>query len=129
VDGKWGVNTAVLVHLRSESIVSQQDVLALLQDAILKRLKAAEPSRYAKIEQDHQGWGSWYRDGFAIDFVLHNEAAPLTFPMLFDVSLTSDTKGIDPKSALSAGMSAFLKKDGTLEVKDFHAGPTTARNW
>jgi hypothetical protein len=134
VDGKWGFSNEVLIHLKDEKIASQIDVLDLLQKEILKRTKAATPKEYAKVQATSGDFGSWYKDGFAIDCVPDDRGnvtdKPLVFPLLYHVFLTSNTKGLEDVVNVDSRMTALLHQDGTIEVIDFHMGKEPpSRTW
>jgi hypothetical protein len=133
VDGKWGFNDIVLIKLSGGKIVSQFDVLAALQTEILKRTQAASPKKYAAVKATGDEFGSWYKDGFAIDCVLDQKGdgtdGPMTFPLSYQVYLTSNCKGDEGTINLDSGMTAEVSADGTIKVKDFSIGKRGARNW
>lgn len=130
VDGKWGFATEILISLKNGKIARQLDVLTLLQQEILKRTRAARPKDYAAIKANSGDFGSWFKDGFAIDCVLDAQSDKLTFPLLAHVFLTSNTKDIEGMLNLDSRMTAEVSQDGTIKVKDFHLGQDPpAREW
>jgi|GEM_PF-1935855 len=134
VDGKWGFSDIVLITLGNGKIQSQVDLLDLLQKEILKRTREATPNNYAKIKATSGDFGSWYKDGFAIDCVLDQKGdgtdGPLKFPLIYHVFLTSNTKGMDDIINVNSRMIASVSKDGTVQVDNFHMGnKPPARTW
>jgi hypothetical protein len=134
VDGKWGFSDIVLIKLADGKIKSQTDLLNLLQQEILKRTQAASPKKYAEVKGTSGEFGSWYKDGFAIDCVLDQKGdgtdGPLKFPLVYDVFLTSNTKGDEGMVNVDSRMTAKVNLDGTVHVDEFHMGKTpNARNW
>jgi hypothetical protein len=130
VDGKWGFNTETLVSLRDGKILAQVDILHLLQQEVLRRTKEASPKDYAAVKANSAGFGSWYKDGFAVDCVLVSSVGPLKFPLLYRVFLTSNTKGAEGVTNVDSRMTAEVNRDGTFTVKDFHLGTDPpARTW
>ena len=130
VDGKWGFETEILVKLAAGEIKWQVDILQRLQQEMLKRTRQAVPKKYAAVKAASSGYGSWYKDGFAIDCVLDNPVAPMKLPLLYHCFLTSNTKGLDGVTNVDARMTAQVNVDGTVKVEDFHMGTDPpARNW
>lgn len=128
VDGKWGFSTEVLICLEDGKIKWQVDVLKKIEEEILKRTRASDPAKYEEVKTDNAGYGSWYKDGFAVDSVLQGDA--LKFPLVFDVYLTSDTKAPSGGAKVDSRMTAEVAKDGSLRVTNFHLGTSPpARNW
>ena len=122
VDGKWGYATEVLVKLADGKIKSQVDILSLLQQEILRRTRAAVPTKYAAVKAQGKGDGSWFKDGFAIDCVLTAEGDDMKFPMPFHVFLTSNPKSIEGMVTVDSRMSGTISENGTIVVNDFHLG-------
>jgi hypothetical protein len=130
VDGKWGYAEEVLISLKNGKVASQIDVLKLLQDEILKRTQETVPKDYAAIKATSDGFGSWFRDGFAVDCVLDSAATPLTFPIQCHVYLTSNTKGLSDVLNVDSRMNAEVLRDGTIKVTKFYLGQDPpAREW
>jgi hypothetical protein len=134
VDGKWGFSDIVLIKLADGKIQSQIDLLDLLQKEILKRTQKAKPKDYAAVKATSADFGSWYKDGFAIDCVLDEKGdgtdGPMKFPLVYQVFLTSNTKGMEDIVNVDSRMTASIAADGTLHVDDFHIGRTPpARTW
>ena len=134
IDGKWGFSDIVLIKLGGGKIVSQFNVLDALQKEILKRTQAAEPKKYAAVKATSADFGSWFKDGFAIDCVLDQKGdgtdGPLKFPLLYHVYLTSNTKGDEGMVNVDSRMNAEVSADGTFKVTDFHMGnKPPARTW
>ena len=130
VDDKWGFGTIILLSLDGEKIANQVNVLLLLRTEILKRTRNALPEKYEIVKKAGAGDGSWWQDGFAIDCVLDSKGGSLTFPLLFNVFLSSDPKNDSGPEEVNSRMTAEIKADGTLEVKDFHLGTLPpARTW
>jgi len=130
VDGKWGFNTEILIKLENGKIKWQVDVLKLLQQEILKRTREAVPEKYAAVKATSGGYGSWYKDGFAIDCVLNAQCDALVFPLLAHVFLTSNTKSLEGVTNVDSRMTAKVRQDGTIKVDDFHLGQEPpAREW
>jgi len=131
IDGKWGFASVVLVKIGVENIDWQIDLLSRLQQEMLHRTRQAVPDRYAKVKAAHADWGSWYKDGFAIDCVFAGpDRNPLAFPLLFHCYLSSDVKGIEPDSAIDARMTAEVNDRGEIRITDFHTGTKPpARTW
>jgi hypothetical protein len=130
VDGKWGFNTEIIIKLDRGAIKWQVDLLKLLQQEILKRTRAAVPTQYAAVRANSAGFGSWFKEGFAIDCVLINDGKTLKFPLLARVFLTSNTKGAEGVTDVDSRMTAEVKQDGTIEVRNFHLGQDPpARDW
>lgn len=131
VDGKWGFDTEILVKLERGKIKKVVDVLNELQQEFLRRARQAVPNKYAAVKAAGAGDGSWWKDGFATDFVLDSSGRPLKFPMLFHCFLSSDPKGAeDKRDKVEARMTAQVNEDGTFKVDDFYLGANPpARTW
>jgi hypothetical protein len=130
VDGKWGFETEMLVKLDGKKITGEINVLNLLEKEMLKRTQAASPKDYAAVKATSADYGSWYKDGFAIDCGLANAGPDLKFPLLYHCFLTSNTKGLEGVTNLDSRMTAEVSADGTIKVDDFHLGKDpAARNW
>lgn len=130
VDGKWGFETEILIKIENGKIKSQIDVLNLLEQEMLKRTCQASPKKYAAVKATSADYGSWYKDGFAIDCVLDNPNRVLKFPLLYHCFLTSNTKDMPDMTNLDSRMTAEVEADGTIKVRDFHLGTNPpARNW
>jgi hypothetical protein len=130
VDGKWGFQTEVLIRLENGKIKSQVDVLSALEDEILSRTRQASPDLYARVKAKSDEYGSWYQDGFAIDCVENSETGPMTFPLHFQIFLTSNAKGLPEVPTLESRMTAEVDADGKVKVDEFHLGSDPpSRNW
>ena len=130
VDGKWGFRTEVLIKLEHDKIKSQFDLLPLFQQEMLKRTREATPKQYASVRQGSGSYGSWFKDGFAIDCVLDDKEGPLKFPLHFHCFQTSHTKGPDDAVNVDARMTVRVNEDGTFKVEKFYLGTEPpSRNW
>ena len=130
VDGKWGFDTEILIKLENGKIKSQIDVLKLIRQEILKRTREAVPEKYAAVKKEGGGDGTWWQDGFAIDSVLDNPSSPMEFPLIFQVFLTSNPKGLEGQTNVDARMTVDVNENGTIKVKEFRLGKEPpAREW
>ena len=127
VDGKWSIDALVLVQLKEGEVVRQTNLLKVGQQEILNRLRKERPKEYAAIKSD-LGYGSAYPDGFTVDMVVEGEeGAPLKFPLIVHMYLTSNPKGIeDVENQLDARLNAKVKEDGSFEVTKFYLGTKPA---
>jgi hypothetical protein len=130
VDGKWGFSTEVLVKLAEGKIEWQVDLLKGFEQAMLKRTRQAVPDKYAAVKATSSQYGSWYKDGFAIDCVQDGPGGPLKFPLVYHCFLTSNTKGLEGLTNVDSRMTAQVSRDGTIKVTEFHLGTDPpAREW
>lgn len=130
VDSKWGIGTIRLINLKGGKIAGQVDVLNLLQKEILTRTRTARPKDYASVKRGSDGYGSWFKDGFAIDVVLDAAMGNLQFPIVARVFLTSNTKGLPDITNLDSRLNAEINRDGTFKVTKFYLGQDPpAREW
>jgi len=130
VDGKWGMDTQMLVRLKDGGIQWELDVLKVLQRAILTRTEAVDPQKFLAAKKENWGWGSAYPEKFTIDSRAHDtNKGPLTFPVRFDVYLTSSPKGVGNVPEVDSFMEATLSKEGEIAVTDFHSGKSPSSPW
>ncbi len=67
VDGKFGVDTLVLLRLQDGASVGQTNVRKAVQDELLARTKEAAPRAYAAAKKRNAGSGVAFPEGFNID--------------------------------------------------------------
>jgi len=130
VYGKWGMDTQMLVCLKSGEIQWELDVIKVLQRAILTRTEATNPKKFLSAKKKNWGDGSAYPENFVIDSQAKGaNKGPLTFPVRFDVFLTSDCKGVGREPALDSSMEATLEEDGEIKITGFRMGRNRAAPW
>jgi hypothetical protein len=95
-------------------------VLALSQQEMLRRVRAAAPKTYAAAVEENKGNGYAYPEGFTIDTILP-EGRP-RLPYRFAVKLTSNPKAIEifpARAEMFATMKGALGKDGRITWSGF----------
>jgi hypothetical protein len=118
VEGKWGSHAVAVVRIDKGNVVWQVDVRERVVREVLPALERMAPSAYAIAKRQGAGNGSWYRDGFAIDIRPASKAPP-TFPLAFEIELTSDPKCLDdyPKAGrIAYRATARLESSGKVVV-------------
>ncbi len=130
VYGKWGMDTQMLVCLKSGEIQWELDVIKVLQREILTRTEATDTKKFLAAKKKNWGSGSAYPETFVIDSQAKGaNKGPLTFPVQFDVFLTSDCKGVGREPALDSSMEATLGEDGEIKITGFRMGRNRAAPW
>jgi hypothetical protein len=130
VDGKWGMYTQILVHVKDDEIQWEIDVLTPLQRAILTRTEAADPKKFLAAKKANWGDGSAYPEKFTVDAEADNaNDGPLRFPVKFHVYLTSNPKGFDDVPEVDSFMEATLSKDGEITITGFYMGKNRSSPW
>lgn len=125
VAGKWCPTALVLIHFRNGVQVWQLNLLTTFQKEILISTKAVAPEKYEEAKQENAGSGTNHPEGFTIDVkpmiksVASNKRPPLQLPLKIHVTLTSNPKQLDCIPDLDATMTGVVKKDGSIEVKQF----------
>jgi hypothetical protein len=130
VNGKWGMDTQMLVCLKDGEIQWELDVIKVLQRAILTRTEALDPKNFLAAKKANWGDGSAYPEDFTFDSkARETNKRPLTFPVRFDVYLTSNPKGSEGVPEIDSYMEATLSRDGEINVTGFHSGKSTSSPW
>jgi hypothetical protein len=115
--GKWGSQSLVVVELDRGKVTKQIDVRTPVVIAAAAAAKAARPKQYAAIKAASAGFGSWYKDGLAIDVT----AGAASFPLAISISIDSDVKGMVPDMAkrIRGGMTATVTAAGKISYDKF----------
>ena len=126
VDGKWGSYALVLVRVEHGAVISQIDVRELAVHEVLAEVQRAHPAAAAAAKREGAQAGWWFRDGLAIDvkpagISETNDGRtiprPTKLPLAFDVTYTSNPKGLDsyPAAAVVDGILPLaIDEHGTL---------------
>ena len=130
VDGKWGMDTLMLIRLKDGEIDWQLDVIKPLQREILTRTEALDPKKFLAAKKANWGDGSAYPEKFTIDARPEGTAREnLKFPLRFHVYLTSNPKGAPGVPEIDSSMEATLAADGSIKITGFHAGKSKTSPW
>jgi hypothetical protein len=130
VEGKWGMETQMLIHLQGGEIQWELDVIKVLQRQILTRTEAADPKKFLAAKKSNWGSGSAYPEKFVFDSQPDEmNKGSLTFPIHFRVYLTSNCKGSDDVPNIDSEMEATLNRDGDITVTRFRMGRSRSSPW
>ncbi len=120
VNGKWGAETLVLLHLGGGTLQGQTDLLAAARKEIMSRTRQANPRAYADVGQPVNGS---LPHGFTISVtVAGSDDEPLAFPLSLHAELNSNPDDIVDVPNLRSRMDAEINEDGTLSNIQFHYG-------
>lgn len=117
---KWFPAAWVLFKIKDAEVVWQVNVLKQVQDAMLRKARAAAPKNYAAAAKMNSGNGSAYPDGFTIA-----PTAPqpgFLLPWQGSVTLDSNPKEIPTLPAegnLSATADFTISEDGDILLEEF----------
>jgi hypothetical protein len=125
VDGKWFPYALILLKLENGK-VTQYDLLALAQKAILAETKKAAPEKYEAARKANKGSGSAYPEGFSVDV---EALDPIAFPLRLRIALTANPKGMENFPDLDSSMDAVLTAEGKLDIKSFKLEPGVSRHF
>lgn len=117
VDGKWTTDKVVVVKMHEGAVEWAKDLSPPCRQAILTRVKAADPEGYQREKELNKGNGGAYPEGFTIDVRSPNDLPQL--PMKIEIDLTSDPKG-PRKGQIDAWLDATLDEGGKLKFEELH---------
>ena len=115
--GKWGPWSMAIIEIKKGRVISQTDILSILQNELYRRLKKAEPALYAKIEKENGGSGlhSLFMDVYA-------RPSQDAGSVLIVAGLTSDPNDAQPYDLqLQADITAQTVPGGKLAFGEFHS--------